>query len=66
MLGLFIERRDLCGLEASMEKLVTEPFFPPSCLNKCISPTQANILKCIFKKTSGKIKKGEFRAAVSF
>lgn len=41
-----------------MEKLLAASFFH-SCLNKCISPTQANILECIFKKTRGKIKKRE-------
>ena len=44
-----------------MEKLVTETFkkFYPSCPNKCISPTQANIFKMYFKsQISGKRKGG--------
>lgn len=47
---VFIEERDLCGLEAFVEKLVTEPF-------KKILPIQINVfllhrqifLKCISK-----------------
>ena len=48
---VFIEGRDLCGLEFFMEKVVTQTFkkFYSSCPNKCISPTQANIFKMHFK-----------------
>ena len=58
---VFIEGRDLCGLEFFMEKVVTQTFkkFYSSCPNKRISPTQANIFKMYFKSlNSGKRKRG--------